>query len=1350
MGASEGCKPILASAALTLLAFAAIISALFIRADWDALNAQLDVISGSRQLENLKANGPFIVACLLLSAMYLGFSSDVKRVYPNISRIAFFGFALTGIVFPNTIEAGSNYQQIIVRARSNHHHGYTSSRTFAERSYSGLSLRLRGGTADVLHEHRFELRNNAWFKTESRREEGGVRAIFSVEGDEIKTLTLHWGVAVNSDDEWITPGKAGCPSIIPAHSALYKDRAVRTPLKMVDGKLQAEIWIPDDLKPKPLIGIRFVLFEPDRDNWYPGGAGGNFFLPVKKSEGKKHPHLQRSPSFTGAIDVDKMRADASPQYSKDARPTGTVAWNQDLSHLLWNAAQREKAWVDGKQESKSMRLQRSPSFESAVKIIEERKAQEELHLKEADEFYKSEGGRLYRIPFSYQNNMGRQEGVVKAKVKQSKVEISVIPERGDKGPGPLILHWGVAEREPGEWVLPNQETVSALESGEAHGKAVESKFKSAPGTVEQSINFELRGTLPPSISFVLKDTSNGAWYKAENHDFCVPITEEGRVKLQDKGKSKSGVIQTPLVRTLSGTEISPPTGASIAREIFDFEKQGHVTLMHRYHMACSLIDRAPPGEAGRDILYFVFIWLRFSQIRQLSWQRNYNTKPRELSHASEQLNKLISWRWKNSGPVEREIFRLMLGCIGRGGSGGDGQAIRDEILHIMHRHRLPESKGTFVEEWHQKLHNNSTPDDIIICQAYLAFLHSNGNLAEFWRVIHENGLNRDRLKGYERAIVTEPQFFPDKKDGLINDFNNYLRILKNVHAGADLEKCVEVCRGFLEGHINVLLESILRERGANEARIPAVIDSITEVRQLIGVKMTKEGDIMKLRDLLYLDLGLEAQLRLMAERSLGSLDSAELNTGARALTLWVGLALENLVYSSSPAKGTLDPTAQDSQANELKACLRDWVQLEEEVHKGMTQGWPTKAMAVVERMRRAMGDYVDGIQNNMQKRAEYLGYGLCAVTPEKIPEKWSITLFSEELVRGGGCSFVLSSFLRKLDKVLRKLGGGTMWQVISTGKPGTVGQLIEVHDLMSVQSESYSKPTILLANSLSGEEEVPPGVVGVITPDAPDVLAHISVRARNLKVLFASCFDPDEFDNIGKLVGKTVSCQINGNRVTVTETSEVAGDGDMQKLGDSIKNLKLELPPPAKFTSFCLPETSIDVKASPKTFGAKSTNIVAVRKLLPDWIETPRSAVVPFGVFEKVLSCPENREIAKAYTTIVEKELKDTKDPHGVLRRLKDLTHSLSAPNDLVTQLKSSLEKSGIIMAGELEGKQWDEAFAALKGPPLARTSGGSADSLGRRLGVQVERKGLLELQEVQHPGPPSADGRADPGGSVS
>ena len=35
---------------------------------------------------------------------------------------------------------------------------------------------------------------------------------------------------------------------------------------------------------------------------------------------------------------------------------------------------------------------------------------------------------------------------------------------------------------------------------------------------------------------------------------------------------------------------------------------------------------------------------------------------------------------------------------------------------------------------------------------------------------------------------------------------------------------------------------------------------------------------------------------------------------------------------------------------------------------------------------------------------------------------------------------------------------------------------------------------------MTGEEEVPEGAVAVLTPDAPDVLSHVSVRARNMKV----------------------------------------------------------------------------------------------------------------------------------------------------------------------------------------------------------------------------------------------------------
>lgn len=33
--------------------------------------------------------------------------------------------------------------------------------------------------------------------------------------------------------------------------------------------------------------------------------------------------------------------------------------------------------------------------------------------------------------------------------------------------------------------------------------------------------------------------------------------------------------------------------------------------------------------------------------------------------------------------------------------------MRDEILNIMHRNKIKEVKGTWMEEWHQKLHNVS-------------------------------------------------------------------------------------------------------------------------------------------------------------------------------------------------------------------------------------------------------------------------------------------------------------------------------------------------------------------------------------------------------------------------------------------------------------------------------------------------------------------------------------------------------------------------------------------------------------------------------------------------------------------
>ena len=64
--------------------------------------------------------------------------------------------------------------------------------------------------------------------------------------------------------------------------------------------------------------------------------------------------------------------------------------------------------------------------------------------------------------------------------------------------------------------------------------------------------------------------------------------------------------------------------------------------------------------------------------------------------------------------------------------------------------------------------------------------------------------------------------------------------------------------------------------------------------------------------------------------------------------------------------------------------------------------------------------------------------------------------------------------------------------------------------MTDIMHKEYEQRTILLVDKITGEEEVPSNVQAIIvqnSSDYPDVLAHVSVRARNLKVLLAVLFD---------------------------------------------------------------------------------------------------------------------------------------------------------------------------------------------------------------------------------------------------
>lgn len=262
-------------------------------------------------------------------------------------------------------------------------------------------------------------------------------------------------------------------------------------------------------------------------------------------------------------------------------------------------------------------------------------------------------------------------------------------------------------------------------------------------------------------------------------EFVIFFPNEGR---WDKNRGRNYRIELPRIGAPAASRaLLDKEHTVLADEIIEREmSRNSWTLMHRFNLCYDLLDMIKGNDEGS--LALLFVWLRFSYMRQLDWQRNYNTKPRELGHALDRLNLKLADRYIHE-PGDGPMIRLIMTTLGRG---TDAQRVRDEVLNIMYRHHIKEVSGHFMEEWHQKLHNNATPDDIAICEAYLEFLRSDSNLDLFYKKLEERGINKERLEGYERPIRSHPDFIPHLQEALIRDFENFLGILKEVHSGTDL------------------------------------------------------------------------------------------------------------------------------------------------------------------------------------------------------------------------------------------------------------------------------------------------------------------------------------------------------------------------------------------------------------------------------------------------------------------------------------------------------------------------------------------------------------------------------------
>ncbi|GFR47292.1 hypothetical protein Agub_g8979 [Astrephomene gubernaculifera] len=777
--------------------------------------------------------------------------------------------------------------------------------------------------------------------------------------------------------------------------------------------------------------------------------------------------------------------------------------------------------------------------------------------------------------------------VVRQADEHSPIQLDLITDTASE----LVLHWGVCPQVSREWVIAPDE-LHPPGSAVMH-KAVETPFHSCSGdSGEAECDVGMAGaqvplqrlsiTLPPdhhlgAVTFVLRSSDSTMWFKDAGGNWVVPLPSTDAPR--DDGRSSDAAAD------------------ELSRAVIEAESSSQWTLMHRFNKAADLLSEVLNGYYEQlDVaaaLSRIYVWLRYSATRHLTWQRNYNTQPRILSAAQERLtNAIASAHGRTSGEAQ-EWVRLMLTTVGRG---GDGQKIRDEILHIMHRNHIPERKGLWMEEWHQKLHNNTTPDDVHICEAYLAFLESGGNRGAYWRVLSDAGITRQRLESFDRPITLEPEYYPEKREALLRDFRAYLGILKAVHSGADLSASAGAAGNRIPGGARGYLAYVLSHVG--DSQVLPLLEACVEARTELAPALTG------CRELLYLDLALEDQARQAAERGV-----AAAGFGAAA---FMRPLLQNLCLSLG-------------NNEEICYCLKAWNELPSSVRSG---GRPNKeeallAVAVVNRIRRALAEISDRVINRLGDVS--VAYGRAFGV-----ERWAYEVFAEEVIRGGA-AFAVSLVISAIEPSLRNAAALGAWQVISP--IAATGVIDVVSGLHEVQEKVYEQPTVLVAEQVTGEEEIPEGVVAVITPDAPDVLSHVSVRARNMRVLFATCHDEAPLEQLKQAKGRWLHFTPSASGAvtwTAAQPPSAAGGAGGEGAGAHgagaarpTKGLKIEVPVWCGRWVVGMDEYSDGV------VGAKSKNLARLRGRLPPSINLPASVTLPFGCFEQILELPENQDIKR-------------------------------------------------------------------------------------------------------------------------
>ena len=206
-------------------------------------------------------------------------------------------------------------------------------------------------------------------------------------------------------------------------------------------------------------------------------------------------------------------------------------------------------------------------------------------------------------------------------------------------------------------------------------------------------------------------------------------------------------------------------------------------------------------------------------------------------------------------------------------------------------------------------------------------------MGKYWEILSANGITRERLASYERKITMEPYMRPET----IGDFEEYLRILKQMHSSGDLEMLSNEARGHVGQDTRGMMDDVLKNFGDGDTL--RQMDRVTKLRYNLHNNHMDRSNLGKLKDVMFLDLALEAYLRALTERII------HINIGFEAYVRQAAIILSNLSLSY--------------QWSEMLSCKEDWDNIVQPTCKDMSEENARRIKSVIDRCKQTLGEVTD-------------------------------------------------------------------------------------------------------------------------------------------------------------------------------------------------------------------------------------------------------------------------------------------------------------------------------------------------------------------------------------------------------